>query len=160
MRNRNLCMLGVGYLAGILIATKFIKKDKKKKFDSKFEELKSDIVQVHKDLFNYLNDNLSTEENKKILNEYKEKISKEVESFRLEAEKFIEELKDKGITKKDDIEKELSAVYEKRMDYIENIKKQAGDLYHEVKDIIMEVVDESKGKIEETYKDTKKKIKK
>ena len=77
MKNKNLFILWLWYLTWVAIATKFIKKDNKKKFENKFEEFKSDFVQVHKDLYNYLNENLLTEENKKIINEYKQKIYKD-----------------------------------------------------------------------------------
>ncbi|EKE26594.1 MAG: hypothetical protein ACD_4C00234G0002 [uncultured bacterium (gcode 4)] len=160
MKNKNLFILWLWYLTWVAIATKFIKKDNKKKFENKFEEFKSDFVQVHKDLYNYLNENLLTEENKKIINEYKQKIYKEVDLFKADAEKYISDLKEKWEWKKDELEKELKKIYEKRMDYLEKIKTQAYDLYDEVKEAVLEKVEEVEEKMKETYSETKNKTKK
>ena len=158
MKHKGLLVLWVGYLTWVLVATKFLKKDKNKKFESKMDEFQSDVIQVHKDLFKFLDKNFLTEDNKKLVNEYKEKIYKEVEDFKVDSEKYLEELKEKWIGKKDEIEAELKKIYEKRIDDIEKIKKQAWNIYGDIKNIILEVIDESREKIEETYNDTKKKI--
>lgn len=159
MKNKGLIALWIGYITWIVIASKFIKKDKKKKFENKIDELKADFVQVHKDFFEYLEKKLLSEENKKTVEEYQKKIEKEVEDFKKEASGYLESIKEKWISKKDEIEKDIHLIYEKRMEYIEKLKNQASILYEDIKDAILETIEESKEKIENTYKETKKKIK-
>lgn len=159
MKNKNLITLWLWYLAGIAIASKFFKKDKSKKYNSSVEEFGDNFVQIHKNFFSFINDSAMTDENKKILNEYKDKVLAQIELFKKEAKDVAMDLKKKWIVKKDEIEAELHKIYEKRADYIDEIKVQWEDLYEEVKEAVLEFVKGSKAKLKETYKETKAKLK-
>jgi len=159
MKNRNLFTLWLWYIAWIAIASRFFKKDKSKKYSSKVEEFGDNFVQIHKDFFSFINESAMTEENKKLLNEYKDKVLAQIELFKKEAKDVAADLKAKWITKKDEIEKELKVIYNKRAEYIDEIKVQWEDLYEEVKEAVLEFVKDSKEKLKETYKETKAKLK-
>lgn len=159
MKNKNLFTLWLWYLAWIAVASKFFKKNKTKKYDSKLEEFGDNLVQIHKDFFSFINESTLTDENKKLLNEYKDKVLAQIELFKKEAKDMAIDLKAKWITKKDEIEKELKEIYKKRSEYIDEIKVQWEDLYEEVKDAVLEFVKDSKDKLKETYKEAKAKLK-
>jgi len=65
-----------------------------------FDVFVKNVTAIHKDIFCYFEQRVLSEENKKLVEEYKTKAIKEVEEFRKDALKKIEELKKEGIIKK------------------------------------------------------------
>jgi len=96
-----------------------IEKEIKKADNSPFNVFVENFVQIHKDFFDFLKNQLTSKENIKLFNKYKINLIKEVDKFKKDAEKKIEELKKMGINKKDELEKELEKIYEKRVEYFD-----------------------------------------
>jgi len=177
MKKGNVFLLGAGYLAGLLVALKFNKKSpkelEKELADSpeKYKTLGKNLMDIHKNLFDTVEESLFSAENKKRIAEYKERYMVELENFKRESEAKMKVWKKKGIAKKDEVEAELTKLYERRVELMEIAKKRGLELLEEARegglDVIEEgkkiantVFDEAKKNLDEMHKDIKKKLKK
>lgn len=164
MKNRKMCILALWYVAGIAIAMRFWKKDAMKaekwsKWNGFFDLLVDNIIHIHKNLYNYFEQKVATDENKATLLEYKEKITSEIESFKTDALAKVEEMKAMWITKKWEIEKELVEIYKKRQEYLDSAKIKWEQLLDEAVAKSREYADEWKKLLENTFEEIKKKVK-
>lgn len=165
MRKKGLLMLALWYLWWIAIAMKYSKKnasETKKSVEktwSFFDVFVENVAAIHKDIFCYLEQKIGTEENKKLIKEYKEKTLAEIEKFKKEATVKIEELKKEWIIKKAEIEKELKKIYNEREEYLDKAldigKEYSDDLFI----IAKKYLDDWKAKLDKEYKKIKAKIK-
>ncbi len=81
-------MLGLGYVAGLLVAVKFADDGKKKTLP----ELAEDIKAIHKNLWTEGEEKIFSPENRERVAHMKVKALKEIDAFRVEAEKTIADL--------------------------------------------------------------------
>ncbi|MBP8016672.1 hypothetical protein KAZ01_01570 [Candidatus Gracilibacteria bacterium] len=153
MKNKNLFLLGIGYLAGMTIFMKFNKKTHEeiekeiKKAENPFNIFVENFIQIHKDFFDFLKNQLASKENIKLFNKYKTNLIKEVDKFKKDAEKKIEELKKMGINKKDELEKELEKIYEKRVEYFDEFMGWGEDQIIEGKKLLQKAFQDLKKKV-------------
>jgi hypothetical protein len=121
MKQKNIFFLLLWYIAGMAVFMKFNKKTPeiiKKEIENKdkcIDVFLNNFIQIHKDFFSFIKSNILSKENIKSLNEYKKLINKEVDKFKKEAELKISELKKMWIVKKNEIEKELEKIYNKKV---------------------------------------------
>jgi hypothetical protein len=170
-------LLGAGYLAGLIVALKFNKKSPatlEKDFaagDEKYSTIGKNLLDIHKNLFETTQEALFSPENKKLIEEYKEKFLVEVEMFRKESEIKLEEWKQKGFEKKDEIEEEALDIYSRRLELLEQAKEKGLklleetredgiDIIEEGKNIANRVFEKAKEQLDMTYSDIKKKLSK
>jgi predicted outer membrane protein len=101
MKKKNIILLTLGYLGGIAIAMKFSKKnavETKKSLEKNpnfWDHFVENVVSIHKEVFRFFEEKAMSDDNMKLLEEYKGKAKSEVEKFKKEAESRIEELKEK-----------------------------------------------------------------
>lgn len=177
MKKGNMFLLGAGYLAWLLIALKFNKKspeDLDKDFASsedRYNTIGKNLLSIHKNLFESTQEALFSSDNKKLIEEYKERFLVELDMFRKESEVKLEEWKKKGFEKKDEVESELRDLYSRRMELLEQAKQKGlklleetredgTDMIEEGKKVANRVFDQAKKQLDAMYADMKKKLSK
>lgn len=170
-------LIGAGYLAGLLVALKFNKKSPatlEKDFaagDAKYSTIGRNLLDIHKNLFETTQESLFSPENKKIIEEYKERFLMELNTFQEESEMKLEEWKKKGFEKKDELEADLLDLYDRRMELLEQAKQKGlklleetredgTDVIEEGKKVTSRVFDQAKKQLDAMYVDFKKKVSK
>lgn len=157
-------LLGAGYLAGLLVALKFNKKSPaalEKDFasgDDRYNTLGKNLLEIHKNLLETTQEALFSPENKKRIEEYKEKFLVELDMFRKEADIKLEEWKKKGFEKKDEIEAEIQDLYDRRMELLELSKKKGLELLEETREDGMDMVEEGKKVTHRVFEQAKKQL--
>ena len=166
MKKGNLFLLGLGYVAGLLVALKFSKDGKDKDLSALAEDIKS----VHKNLWTDAENRIFSEENREKISLLKVKALKEIEAFKKEAAKELALLKKKGNVKKEEIVKDLEKLYQNRQEIIDTLVEDGTKIAEEVMETSEEVgtkiskkvvtlAKDLKKQLESTYKDIKKKLK-
>lgn len=117
-------MLGLGYLAGLLVALKFSKDGKNKDM----AELSEGIKDIHKNLWTETEQKVFSVENREKLAELKSLALKEIETFKKESEKEVKKLIKQGTLKKAEITAEIKKLYDHREETIEKLVSEAKEL--------------------------------
>lgn len=157
-------LLGAGYLAGLLVALKFNKKSPKeleKDFapaEDRCNTIGKNLLEIHKNLLEMAQETLFSPENKKRIEEYRELLLKELESFQQEAEVKLEEWKKKGFEKKDEIEAELLNLYNRRMEVLEEVKQKGLSLLDETREEGVDIMEEGKKVAARVFDEAKKQL--
>ncbi|MDD2566053.1 MAG: hypothetical protein PHZ26_05245 [Candidatus Gracilibacteria bacterium] len=165
MKKKNIFLLTLGYLGGIAVAMKYSKKNatetKKalEKSDSFLDVFIDNVVSIHKDVLKFFEQKIVTDDNKKLLEDYKQKALDEVEKFKVEANKKVEELKEKGVSKKDELEKEIKDIYDKRQEYFDKAKELGEEYADEAVAKGKEYLNEGRKRLDIAFEEMKKKIK-
>lgn len=165
MKKKNLCLLALGYLGGIAVAMKYSKKnatETKKAIEKSgnfWDVFVDNVVSIHKEIYSYFEQKISSEENKKLIEEYKNKAIEEVEKFKKEATSKLEELKKAWISKKWELEKELKKIYDDRQKYLDKALELWEEYADEAVIIGKKYLDEWKKKLDKAFEDIKKKVK-
>lgn len=176
MKKGNVFLLAAGYLAGLAVAMKFNPKTAKDlegelaTSSDKYKTFGQNIVDIHKHLFDAVETSVFSEENKKRVEEYKQKFLVELEGFQQDAEVKMQEWKDKGMDKKDEMEKELKSLYARRVELMDQAKEKGVGLLDDAKDgsekmledgkkVANRVFEEAKKRLDSMYADIKKKLK-
>lgn len=170
-------LLGAGYLAGLLVALKFNKKspaELEKDFasgDDCYNNIGKNLLDIHKNLFETVEEVVFSPENKKRVAEYKERFLIELDMFRKESEIKLEEWKKKGFEKKGEVEADLRDLYERRMELIEQAKEKGLELLEETREggeemmeegkkLAIKVFDQAKKQLDAMYKEAKARLNK
>lgn len=139
--------------------------------EDRFDAIKKNIVDIHKNLFDTTQEIIFSPENKKIIEKYKEDFFVELDAFRKEAEIKMNEWKQKGFEKKDEAEADLQDLYNRRVELLEQARKKGVKLFTETREdgmnmieegkvIANEIFDQAKAQLEIIYKDAKLKLSK
>ncbi len=170
-------LLGAGYIAGLLIALKFNKKspeDLEKDFgatDDRYNTIGKNLLSIHKNLFETTQEFLFSQENKKLIAEYKERFLSELDMFRKESEVVLEEWKKKWYEKKDEVEIDIRDIYNRRMELLEQVKQKwlqlleetrtdGADILEEGRKLANRTFDQAKKQLDAMYADVKTKLNK
>lgn len=165
MKKKNLCLLVLGYLGGIAIAMKYSKKnatETKKAIEKSgnfWDVFVENIVSIHKEIYTYFEQKISSEENRKLLEDYKNKAIEEVEKFKKEAQNKLEELKEKWISKKTEVEKELKKIYDNRQKYLDKAMELGEEYADEALEKTKEYLAEWRKRLDSAFDEMKKKVK-
>lgn len=165
MKKKNIILIALGYVGWLAIAMKYNKKNSqeiKKSIEKTWSFVDvfiENFISIHKELFHYFEQKIVTEDNIKILEEYKQKAISEVESFKNEAMNKLEDLKEKWIQKKADIEKEIKVIYEKRQEYFDKAKVVWEDYTSDVVSKWKEYLNEWRVRLDKAFEEIKNKIK-
>lgn len=177
MKKGKMFLLGAGYLAGLLVALKFNKKSPAElekdwnSGDDKYNMIGKNLLDIHRNLFETVEEVVFSPENKKRIAEYKERFLIELEMFRKESEIKLEEWKKKGFEKKDELEADLRDLYERRMEFIEQAKEKGLELLEETREggedvleegkkLTIKVFDQAKKQLDAMYKEAKSRLNK
>lgn len=157
-------LLGAGYLAGLLIALKFNKKspeDLQREFassDRPSHAIGKTLLDIHKNIFESAQESVFSPENRARIAEYKERFLVELDSFKKDANAKMEEWKQKGFDKKDEMEAELRKLYERRVELLEQAKDKGLKLMEDAKESGMDFAEEGKRLAERTFERAKKRL--
>jgi|GEM_PF-1684987 len=177
MKKGNMFLLGAGYLAGLLVALKFNKKSPTElekdwnSGDDRYNNIGKNLLDIHRNLFETVEETIFSPENKKRIAEYKERFLVELDAFKKESEVTIKEWKKKGVAKKDEIEADLRDLYDRRLELLEQAKKKGlelieetreggEDMVEEGKKLAMKIFDQAKKQLDAMYKESKTKLSK
>lgn len=135
MKKNNLLVIWA-YMAWIAVALKFAKQNNEEKSCTEWEcslkNFSEKLVTIHKNLFNYIENNWMSPNSKKYLDEKVGEITRHVEEFKNESLKKIEELKSNWIEKKSEIEAEIKKIYEDKKILVEDLKNTLDSVKLEV----------------------------
>lgn len=145
-------MLGLGYLAGLLVALKFSKDGKNKNL----ETLSDDIKDVHKNLWTEAEQKVFTSENREKVAELKTKALAEIELFKKDSEKEIKRLVKQGTLKKTEITAEIKKLYDNREATIDSLLSEGKELIEKVTEESEDLGKLLSKKIDSIAKDLKK----
>ncbi len=165
-KKKSLFLLALGYIGGIAIALKFHKKtatslkEELSKTDKKCEVFWKHIIQIHRDLFFEAKEVIVSPENMKKLEKYKEKLLAHVDEFKDDATEKIEELKKKGLMKKEEIEQEIQKLYDRRIELVEQVKEKSSDLIDNALAQGKGYLEEAKERLQEAFEELKNSLKK
>lgn len=157
-------LLGAGYLAGLLVALRFNKKspaDLEKDFapgEDRYNTIGQNLLSIHKNLFDMAEESVFSSGNKKLIKEYKEKLLIELDMFRKESEIKLEEWKQKGFQKKDEVELNLRDLYNKRAELLEQAKKKGLELLEETREDGTSAIEEGKKLASQVFDQAKKQL--
>ncbi len=157
-------LLGAGYLAGLLVALRFNKKspaDLEKEFASgedRCNAIGQTLLSIHKNLFDMAEESVFSAGNKKLIKEYKEKLFIELDMFRKESEIKLEEWRQKGFQKKDEVEVSLGDLYNKRAELLEQAKKKGLELLEETREDGTSAIEEGKKVASQVFDQAKKQL--
>lgn len=175
MKKGKMFLLGAGYLAGLLVALKFNKKsptELEKDWnspDDRYNSIGKNLLDIHKNLFETVEEVVFSPENKKRIAEYKEQFLIELDMFRKESEIKLEEWKKRGFEKKTEVEADLRDLYERRVELLEQAKQKGielleetreggEDMMEEGKKIATKVFNQAKKQLDAMYKEAKTKL--
>lgn len=152
MKKWNILILGLGYIAGLLVALKFAKPGENKNL----EVLTSEIKDLHKNLWTETEKKIFSQENREKVAELKSKALLEIEAFKKDADKEIKRLLKEGNLKKAEITTEIKKLYEKREELIDSLIKETKELAESVRSESEDVGKLLSKKVDSIAKDLKK----
>lgn len=123
---------------------------------SKFKVLFDSFVDTHKSMMVSLKDEITSEKNMKIYNEYKEEVLGFLNGYIDKWNELMEELKDKGIEYKDKALEKMEELYNSQTLSIDNIKGLSADMVTDLKEKVKNVFDFNKNEIEKQAEKIKK----
>ena len=152
MKKWNILLLGLGYIAGLVVATKFAKSNNSKSL----EEIGEDLKAIHKNLWTEAETKLFTEENRDRVAHIKAKAIKEIKLFKKDGDAYVKELMKKGDLKKDEIITKLQELYADRETHFETLLSEWKAIIEEALEWGDDAGKKLKKKVESVTKDLKK----
>lgn len=159
MFNKKTFLVAAWYVVGSLVSSLYgkkkpsdLKKDLKKSqtqgcFDTKI--LFDSFCETQKNFFKALKRGILSDKNKKVFNEKKDDVFKIVDTYNLECQELLQQLKVKWKDFVVEASEKLENLYNEKQSYLEDLAKTAPDKAKELKDKLLVL-----------FKDCKKQIKK
>lgn len=152
MKTGKLLALGAGYVAGMIVALRFGKDGKNKSMDA----IKQDIADIHKNLWTQAEAAIFSEENKQKVAEMRAQAEAEITEFKKDAQKKLRSLAKAGKEKRDEYKAELEALYARRAEILEELRKAALEAIDAGKETSDEAVEKLGKKVEKVSKELRK----
>ncbi len=149
MKKSNVFLLGIGYVAGLLVALKFTKDGKGKDLST----LTEDIKKVHSTLWTEAEKKVLSPENRERVAELKAQALVEITAFKKTAEKELKALAKKSNLKKDELMDEAQKLYDRRAEIIEDLMNEGEKFAESAKSESEDVAKRLSKKVETVKKD-------
>lgn len=126
---KSLLWLGFGYIAGVAAAIV----TKNDKFPSSFSEFRDEFVNLHKDIWNRINELELSDEVRTQLSSIRNRLKEEIAYMEEDFSQEIARLKEIGSPNLDDIRSKIEDVYSRREEHINAIKSEAEIIIEKLK---------------------------
>lgn len=126
---KSLLWLGFGYIAGVAAAIV----TKNDKFPSSFSEFRDEFVNLHKDIWNRINELELSDEVRTQLASIRNRLKEEITYMEEDFSGEIARLKEIGAPNLDDIRSKIEDVYVRREQHINTIKSEADVIIEKLK---------------------------